>query len=548
MKKLLTIISLSLLSLNVLQCQELVSNNITLSEALAKKSIYTARKDKKTGEYRRQFAGQRNLAVIYEINDKLYKEYIKYKIDSAMYFTRHNVIISERLGDYNKQKQASIELANLYSSNGFFLESKSILEKIDSKKLPVDLKAKYFEFYSRFFEHYTTNNPSTFYSRQIEVYRDSLLGVLDPSSNKYKINLAQKLMHYKKYDDAQKLLRGLLDKSSKRDEDYAMYTYLLGDIKMHFKEDKQGIEYYSLAAIADLENAVKDHGAIQNLAIYNYYHGDIDHAYRYAKSALEDAVFCNVKFRTLMMSEFYSIINAVYQEKEEAAKNKLHLLIAAITMLSVVLLGAGLYVYWQMKKISRIKEKLSVSSEQLKVLNSDLQQANQKLNNYNVDLYEANKIKQEYIAQFFDMCSSYIGKLEEYRIKLNKKAISKQFDELALMLRSSNIVDQELQALYRRFDEIFISLYPDFVAGFNDLLLPDERIVLKEGEILNAELRIYALERLGFSDGVKIAAFLRYSLSTIYNYRTKVRSRTILSKDEFETGLQKIGLTGSGQV
>ena len=44
-------------------------------------------------------------------------------------------------------------------------------------------------------------------------------------------------------------------------------------------------------------------------------------AYKYAKSALEDAVFCNVKFRTLMMSEFYSIINAAYQKKED--KNNL---------------------------------------------------------------------------------------------------------------------------------------------------------------------------------------------------------------------------------
>ncbi|WP_125720084.1 DUF6377 domain-containing protein [Flavobacterium ustbae] len=547
MKKIYILIFVCLFSMFNGVCQESVSKAITLEKALAQKNVYTVRKDKKTGEYRKELQKQNSSAAVYAINNKLYQEYRKYKIDSALYFIRQNLLIAKKPYNSYKENQALIELSNLYSSNGSFLESRSILEKIDSRKLPNDLKAKYYEFYSQFFEHYATNNPNTHYRRQIEVYRDSLLGVLDPKSNKYKINLAQKLMYNKKYAEAQKLLIGLLNKSTKRDYDYAMYTYLLGDIKMHFKEEQEGIKYYRLAAVADLENGVKDHGAIQNLAIYNYYRGDIDKAYRYAKSALEDAVFCNVKFRTLMMSEFYSIINTVYQEREEENKNKLHLLIFAITMLSAGLLVTAVYVYRQMKKISKIKEALSISSEQLKIVNSDIQEANNKLSEYNIELHEANRIKQTYIAQFFDMCSSYIGKLDEYRIKLNKKALSKQFEELSLMLRSSNLVDEELQELYRRFDEIFISLYPDFVSDFNNLLLPEERIILKEGEILNPELRIYALERLGFSDSVKIASFLRYSLSTIYNYRTKVRNRTSLSKEEFEFRLQKIGMAENSE-
>ena len=40
------------------------------------------------------------------------------------------------------------------------------------------------------------------------------------------------------------------------------------------------------------------------------------------------------------------------------------------------------------------------------------------------------------------------------------------------------------------------------------LLHPDEQIVLKDGELLNTELRIYALVRLGIIDSVKIAEFL----------------------------------------
>ncbi|MCP6341507.1 DUF6377 domain-containing protein, partial [Klebsiella pneumoniae] len=66
-------------------------------------------------------------------------------------------------------------------------------------------------------------------------------------------------------------------------------------------------------------------------------------------------------------------------------------------------------------------------------------------------------------------------------------------------------------------------------------------IKLKHGELMNTELRIFALIRLGISDSVKIAEFLRYSLSTIYNYRTKLRNKALGPRDEFEANVMQIG-------
>jgi hypothetical protein len=54
-------------------------------------------------------------------------------------------------------------------------------------------------------------------------------------------------------------------------------------------------------------------------------------------------------------------------------------------------------------------------------------------------------------------------------------------------------------------------------------------------------LRIFALVRLGITDSVKIASFLRYSLSTIYNYRTKARNRSAVPREKFEEMVMKIG-------
>lgn len=58
--------------------------------------------------------------------------------------------------------------------------------------------------------------------------------------------------------------------------------------------------------------------------------------------------------------------------------------------------------------------------------------------------------------------------------------------------------------------------------------------------MLNTELRIFALIRLGISDSSRIAKLLRYSVNTIYNYRVKVKNKAIL-RDEFEDRVMKIG-------
>ena len=96
------------------------------------------------------------------------------------------------------------------------------------------------------------------------------------------------------------------------------------------------------------------------------------------------------------------------------------------------------------------------------------------------------------------------------------------------------MMENELDELYKNFDAIFLNLYPSFVADFNALLVEDERIVLKSEDLLNKELRIYALLRLGITDSVKIASFLRCSLSTVYNYRTKARNKAAISREDFE--------------
>lgn len=513
-----------------------------LNYAIKHKQQYVKEKEKRIAGFKKVLSGDLSLQQEYACNKNLYQEYLKFRMDSAIYYVKKNLRIATILKNKNWADAAQLQLANLYSSSGRYRESEQLLKSINKKKLAKELFPIYYTAYSQFFEHYCTNTYDGQYIQYIEVYRDSLLSVLDPLSLKYKINLAQRHMYKGETAIAQKELFVLLKHVRQTDQDYAMVAYLIGHIYGQKKNIGEEKKYYIISATADIKNSIKDNASVQNLALIYYQTGDIDNAYRFTKSAIEDAIFCNVKFRTLQISELYSIINTAYLDKEAKRKGQLQAYLIAISILSLFLVIAVAYVYRQMKKVSRIKEELHLSSNKLAELNADISKTNDQLNERNAQLSESNHIKEEYIAHFFDLCSAYITKLENYRKTLNKKATDRQLEELFRMLKSTTVVDNELEELYKNFDNIFLNLYPTFVRDFNSLLIKDEQLLPKQGELLNTELRIFALIRLGITDSVKIAAFLRYSLSTIYNYRTKARNKAAVSRDEFEEMVSKIGI------
>lgn len=513
-----------------------------LNDAIKNKQRYVLLKEERILNFKKIKSDDLSKEQEYNFNKTLYTEYQKFNSDSAILYIKKNLVIASELQNKDLSDLAQLQLANLYSSSGKYRESESILKSINKKTLAKSLLPNYYVVYKEFFEHYNANSVSKVYIEQIGKYRDSLLGVLNPAALNFKINQIQKNIFDKKLAIAQKQLLILLKETKEEDPQYAMIAYLMGVVFEKENQLELRKKYFALSAISDIKTANKDNASLQRLALIFYEIGDVDMAYKLTQSAIEDALYCNVQFRTLLMSEIYSIINTAYLEREAQRKSELQLYLILISLLSGFLIMAVIYVYRQMKKVSRIRGELFITSQKLAELNKDITETNSQLQERNAQLSESNHIKEEYIAHFFSLCSSYINKLENYRVILNKKAALKQFDEIHKMLKSTTLVEKELEELYENFDVIFLNLYPTFVKDFNVLLINEEQIVLKQGELLNTELRIFALIRLGITDSVKIAAFLRYSLSTIYNYRTKARNKAAVSRNDFEEAVMKIGL------
>lgn len=530
------ILLFGLLGLSSCKQDETQSLSEYLDNIIENKHVYEDAKEERIGKLR-NLLSVTNLSPEqeYEINSRLYEEFRKYKLDSAIRYVERNLAIARQLGNQRQVYLSDMYLAQLYSFSGMCVEANQILESINSSELPRDLLPVYYEANNRYYQHYATLSSQRSHLREMNAYRDSLIRVSDPGSFIHRIHTSYRLMGKGEMDKAKVLLDELLEEVGKDTPRYAETAYALGCFYRLKKDSEAEKKYFMLSAIADVKSAVKENASFHTLALMYYDQGDLSRAFKYTQAAIEDAVSSNVQFRTAQMSKFYSIINAIYQAKEAKSKSKLQHYLLLISVLSLVLVLLFVYVYRQIHKLYRIKEELSRTNGRLMQLNDELHEKNSQLS-------DSNTIKEQYIARFFDLCSMYIDKMEDYRKSLNKLAQNRQFDELYKQLKSTSMMENELEELYKNFDAIFLNLYPSFVADFNALLVEDEQIVLKSDDLLNKELRIYALLRLGITDSVRIASFLRCSLSTVYNYRTKARNKAAISREDFEKMVMKIGV------
>jgi len=179
------------------------------------------------------------------------------------------------------------------------------------------------------------------------------------------------------------------------------------------------------------------------------------------------------------------------------------------------------------------KKRVSQSKETLSGLNAQLNELNAKLSQTNV-------IREQYVSLFMDLCAAYIEKLNRFRSTVILKIKAKQIDDL-LRVANNNArpSEAEMKELFFNFDTAFLKLYPDFINKFNSLLQPGKEILPRQNELLNTDLRIFALIRMGITDSNKIATLLFYSPQTIFNHRTQVRNRA-QNRDTFEQDLMNI--------
>jgi len=482
---------------------------------------------------------------IYHINNRIIKEYEPYTFDSALYYIEKNLVISEELGNQSLISETRLNLSGLLALSGRYEEAIDVLGKVQKDRLSDDLVEVYYQKYRIVFSElafYSLVKENTAkYSSLYQAYTDSLLQFLEPSTDGYLSIIEKQYRDSRQLDDCEKINSKRLALTQMATRTYSIVTFersLLFELENNIEQEKK---FLILSAISDIKTATKDNASLTKLAVLLYEENQIDKAYSFINFSFDDALFYNSRLRFVEISNILPLITDAYRVKSEQQKADLRFSLIVISLLSIVLLLAVLFIYRQMKNLSRARNDLQSANLQLKNLNLDLNTANSNLNELNSELSESNHVKEQYIGNFLSICSNYIDKLDIYRKMVNKHIATRQVAELFEMTKSRQLIEDEQKEFYENFDNTFLNIYPTFVEELNLLLVDNEQIILKKGELLNTELRIFALIRLGVTDSSRIAKLLRYSVNTIYNYRVKIKNKAKVSRDNFEEFVMKIG-------
>lgn len=526
--------------------QELDSLIMQLENTMAERNIYDKKKESKLENLKSLLLAE-NLSSNekYLINNQLIKEYEVYILDSALHYATKNLDLSEELEEKDVKNQAKLIAAKLLTSTGRYFEAADIQNEINPKELSIELLKDYYDIYRKIYSELS-------FSALIEskrnkfwwlhkAYKDSLLAILEPETEQHLMILEKDFRDERKLEKGKEINTKRLEMATLGSRTYSLVTFERSILYELSKELPQEKKFLILSAISDIKASVKDNASLTRLALLLYKEGEISRAHDYINFSFEDAKFYNSRLRFVAISSIFPLITEAYEKESEEQKNKLQTYGIITSILATVLLVSLIFIYKQLKKLARTRNELQKSNKQQKKLNKSLQKANNKLNDLIVELSETNHVKEQYIGNFLKICSNYIDKLDAYRKMVNKHIANRKVAELYDRTKSRQLIEMELNEFYENFDVTFLKIYPDFVDDFNKMLVEDDRIVLKKGERLNTELRIFALIRLGIKDSSKIAKLLRYSVNTIYNYRAKVKNSALGDRDQFEENIMKIG-------
>ena len=541
--------------------KELEKLFLQLDSTIKHSNIYIDIKENKIRHLRSQKDKARTPEEHYWVNSMLYDEFYVHNIDSAMYYANENITISNKLHHDAEYDKWRIKKSFLLTLTGLLKEAQDVVSDIHGNDLPLDIRIAYYEqliyLYSHFGQYLGDINKSlqNEYLQKEKVYIDSINKIIYPNHPSYYYFRAKNHLNDKKLPALTDTLRTMLACSSLEKHSDAKNAYTLAHLYENNGQRSNFLKYMIYSALADIHVSNKDIASLEELAQVVLEYGDIDRAYHYVNYCLKVAQEYPNRVRVLGLAPLQDKIFQALRERTQLQKKRMTSYLILVSVLSVILLCSIFYIYRQMKRLSQSRQQLnkantllnnhvvelSVTQQQLANMNSQLKVLNEKLKESNNRLRESNDIKEEYIGYVFSICSNYIDKLDNYKKIINRKIKARQFDELKSMIDSPTLTHAELKEFYRTFDLIFLRIYPDFIEDFNNLLLPGERIVLKEGELLNTELRIYAVVRLGINDSVKIAEFLHCSPQTVYNNRLKIRNRSSVPKEQFAQVVRLLG-------
>lgn len=497
----------------------------------------------------------------YNLYKEIFDLYSHFQTDSAQVYICKMRQLPAYKTDVVMQATLHIAQAEIMAVSALYAEALNELDKVPRSLINaehIELRLYYYRIkrtiYGWMCTYYTkASEQHQLWEEKTMNYRDSLLSFETIKNLNRDIVLADK---YNALGQPQKAINMLKPYAAQASEatPHPYVCFTLAQAYLLKGNRAKGVYYLTLTAIADLHNATCEYQALPMLAQILFDNGDVERAYSYLLCSMEDASYCKAGLRSIEASNIFPIIDKQYKQREKEQRQRDHVLMYALVALSFVLIGVVLYLRKQMQKLREMRHQQTRNNAELAAANQRMHEANEKLQaalqevkNTNEELQNTysqlrmtDKVKEEYIARYLNRCRMYLDQLAEFRSSTLRLIKNRHFEEVANQLKRDLNAKVEQTQFYADFDAAFLTLFPDFVSSFNALLQPEHQLTVKKNGLLNTELRIYALIRLGIHETTRIAHFLDYSTATVYNYRSKIRNKAICPPEEFEELVGKL--------
>ena len=482
-----------------------------LDDAIARRDRYITARLKHIDSLKQVYsASPDNLATIKEISDA----YISFDNDSALVYLQYGI---DKAASDADALPFRLKQAEIMPLSGLIDNAIVSYNAIAPDSVPLKLRQLYYDsgrqmysYISSFYDRHPILKER--YGRLALDRQEKLIGVLEKNTDIYRFNVGEYYFLTGNHAKAKAYLTERAD-NDKADSNLKARAHHHLSVMAKSRDDENARIYHlAKSALSDTETATLEVISLQELGAMLFDYGDIDRAYTYLSTALDNAVTCGAELRIIESSRSLPLIEKTHSEKTSSDSRILRAVLFILAILVIGLVVSLCILRKEMKSMNRLQANLRV----------------------------ANKNKEVYISQFLSLCSIYMDKLNQFCKLSNRKISAGKVDDLYRMTKSGKFIEEQSSEFYDIFDNAFLHLYPGFVDEVNKLLKPDCQIELKDGEMLNTDLRILAFMRLGIEDSSRIAQVLNYSLNTIYAYRNRMKARAV-DRETFEKDIMNIG-------
>ena len=509
---------------------------IDLDNSLAREERISQAHRARLADLRIQLKFSKAPATRYRLCDRIFDEYVKFDVDSALRYAHLKERIAEESGDAELRLDAALDLAQRYLFSGMYHTALETVDAADTTAVHSPrLQAIYSQTLNSIYHGMAlaAKDPelsARFRAEELLYQQRSRAALTEDMLDYYTVGADMEIQDGHP-ERARQMLTDHLAEEGLSNQDKAILHYWIAKTYREENDPDNELMHYAISANYDQIAPVKASRSLTRLSRILYGRGDLERAYNYIVRAYEDATRSDARTCLDEINQSLPAIIDSYEKLEQHRKRQLQGFLA-VTVLFMTVLGLFLFL------LNRDRKRIGRMQREIQDINVSLEE--------NVDrLKESNQIKDTYLGRYLSMFSEHIDALERYRSGLRVTAKSKDLDDILKVLKSDAYIDTERKTLYDEFDATFLGVFPDFVNQLNGLLKEEARIGedLPPGKLSN-ELRIFALIRLGVTESAKIAQFLKKSPSTVYNYRVKLRNAAACGRDEFEKRLMEIGNPG----